>query len=323
MARRSSRMATSLGRARLAVRGRMVLDGVQSGRSEPKTRACVDGAGWARVLVAWVRCVPFPRCSGNQGAVVMKRISIVGLCLAAVFSLSAVAASSASAGELLALIAPKGGSAAGVTFLSLGGLSLLTTHSGKLVHCKDVHNTGLFLTSTLGDILILFLGCTTKVIGNESCNTAGTPNKGEIHLPLANTLFHLGLAHLELSGGSFDRVPAVLILLNKDVLFTCGAAVHVLVLGAVIGALQLDEPLELRIPLGVPFLTALLNFSQTAHGLQHLRLFLLGGSLASYDLDVQINGGTAELAAQVSLDLLDLFLNSAGKHVDLELVEHP
>jgi hypothetical protein len=259
----------------------------------------------------------------------MKRINIVGLCLAAVFALSAMAASSASAaGLLLARIAPNGGSPAGVSFLSLGELALLTTESGKLVDCKHVRDHGLWLSPTLGDVLILFLNCHAVAIGSPACTSGGGAGSEEIHLPLESTLFHLGLAHLPLEGATLDSVPAILILLHKDVFFNCGKGVaEVLVLGAVIGALQLDEPLELPIPLNTRFSTALLNFTQDAHGLQHLRLFLFEDSLNSYDLHSLITElGTIKpltLSAEVALALLDLFtLGSPAKHVELELFEH-
>jgi hypothetical protein len=249
----------------------------------------------------------------------MRRIiSIVGLCLAAVFAFSAMAASSASAGELLALIAPKGGSAAGVSFLSKAELPLLITHNNTRIHCKDAINFGHFLTSSLGDILIQFLGCTSSV---GSCRSLGAA-AGEIHLPLATTLFHLGLAHLTSTVG---KIPAVLILLDKDVHIECGEpplAALILVLGAVIGALRLDkEGNHGPLPLNTPVLQALLAFEQTANGLQHLRLFLLGGSLASYDLDASINGAAAELASEVANTLLFHFLLPNGKENDIEFVE--
>jgi hypothetical protein len=252
----------------------------------------------------------------------MKRISIVGLCLAAVFAFSAAGASSASAGELLAQVAHGGGSVAGVTFLSLGLLGLLTTHSGKVIHCEHVHDHGLFLTPTLGDLLILFLSCTTNFFaGTTECNSEGAP-KGQIHLPLETTLFHLGLAHLNSTHGN---IPAVVILLDKDVKLSCaGGLGKVLVLGAVIGALQniKEEPQ----PLNVAFSQAILNFQQTANGLQHLRLFLMPGTtgLTSYDLHsitTELSEGPVELSAQVSLTSLHLFRLSNGKHVELELVE--
>jgi hypothetical protein len=173
-------------------------------------------------------------------------------------------------------------------------------------------NHGLFLTATLGDILIRFLGCTSSGV---SCNTAGA-GAGEIHLPLS-TLFHLGLAHLTLSTG---RLPAVLILSNL-VLLKCGV-VEIEVKGNVIGALQRNGG---PVPLNMPFSDVNLNFQQTANGLQHLKLFLMPGTtgLSSWDLELRAGGlfGRQELASVVANALLDLFLSSAGKHVELELVE--
>jgi len=261
----------------------------------------------------------------------MKRIGIVGLFLAAVFALSAMAASSASAapGLLLARV-QGGGSIAGVTFLSLASLPILTTHGGSEIHCKHATNHGLFLSPTLGHILIRFLGCTTvnPLGGRLKCNTT-TAGTEEIHLPLATTTFHLGLAHLTLEVG---RLPAALILLEKDVVINCGGTTAtILVLGAVIGALQLDEPNERPIPLETPILTALLNFQQTTPaslGLQHLRLFLFEDTLRTYDLDsittTALGEGPVELSAEVALALLDLFLlpGNPPKHVDIELFEN-
>jgi hypothetical protein len=136
----------------------------------------------------------------------MKRISIVGLCLAAVVALSAFAVSSASA-DLKAQL-KGGGSVVGTTFLSTVTLPQLIRHNGEEVHCTHATNHGKFLTATLGDILIRFLGCTASGV---KCNSAGA-GTGEIHLPLSTTLFHLGLAHLILSGGTVHRLPAIVIL---------------------------------------------------------------------------------------------------------------
>jgi hypothetical protein len=269
-------------------------------------------------------CTPFLVAPVFKEQLKMKRISIVGLCLAAVFAFSGMVASSASASGLLLARVPGGGSIVGVTFLSFANLPLLTTHGGSLIHCKDATNHGVFLSSTLGDILIRFLGCTTaNPLGGERLNCSGTgAGTGEIHLPLATTLFHLGLAHLTLEVG---RIPAAVILLEKNVEFTCGGLAKIVVLGSVIGALQLDEPNEKPIPLNQPVSTALLNFQQTAHGLQHLRLFLFEDELRTYDLHSTTNGGTAELSAEVALALLDLFLlpGNPPKHTTIELFEHP
>jgi hypothetical protein len=243
----------------------------------------------------------------------MKRISIVGLFLAAVFALSAIAASSASAapGLLLARI-QGGGSPAGVTFLSEATLPLLITHNGSTIHCKDATNHGKFLSATLGDVLIRFLGCTSS---GEPCHSLNAGPE-EIHLPLT-TLFHLGLAHLTLTEG---RIPAILILVGHVHILCEPIPALILVLGSVIGALRLDEKSHGPIPLEVPFTTALLDFEQTANGLQHLRLFLFEDLLNTYDLDV-INGGKVELASEVANALLDLFRNANGEHIKLELFE--
>jgi hypothetical protein len=251
----------------------------------------------------------------------MKRIGIVGLCLAAVFAFSAMAASSASAtpGLLLARVAG-GGSIAGVSFLSSAGITQLFTHGGSEMDCKDATDRGLWLSSTLGDILIRFLGCTTAG-GAISCSTAGA-GAGEIHLPLGATSFRLGLAHLSATVG---KIPAIVILLNKDVSMNCGGLAEILVLGAVIGALQLD-PSEKPIPLNTPFSTAILNFQQTANGLQHLRLLLFEDTLNTYDLRSLVTElGTTkplELFSEVALDLLGLFTLGSGVHVSLELFEN-
>lgn len=248
----------------------------------------------------------------------MKRISMTGLFLAAVFALSAMTASSASAtpGLLLARVAG-GGSIAGVSFLSSAKLTQLFTHGGSEINCTDATNHGLWLSSTLGDILIQFLGCTSSSIG---CNSPGA-GAGEIHLPLGGTSFHLGLAHLSSTVG---KIPAIVILLNKDVNIECDSVATILVLGAVIGAFQLD-PSEKPIPLTTAFPAAILNFQQTANGLQHLRLLLFEDSLNTYDLQSLVTElGTVhplELSSEVALTLLDLFTLNGGKHVELELFE--
>jgi hypothetical protein len=244
----------------------------------------------------------------------MKRISIVGLCLAAVFAFSAMAASSASAADLLARPAG-GGSIVGVTFLSSAGLTLLTTHSKELIDCTSATNHGVFSSATLGEILIRFKGCKSS---GFACSSAGA-EEGEIHLPLATTLFHLGLAHLT---GSTAGVPAAVILLDQTIEFTC-FVVPVKVRGAVIGVFQRNGQ---AVPLNTPFLDVDLNFQQTtptSHGLQHFRLILMPGTtgLTTYDLEANVNNEGFQLAAQVAKALLDGFKLSNGKEDDIEFVE--
>jgi hypothetical protein len=245
----------------------------------------------------------------------MKRIiSIVGLFLAAVFALSAMAASSASASDLLARVAG-GGSVAGVTFLSSATLPLLFTHSGKAFHCKHATNHGKFLNATLGNVLIRFLGCTSKEgLVTVNCNTAGA-GTGEIHLSL-ETLFHLGLAHLNINTG---RIPAMAILLGKTIEIQC-SLVKIELRGNVIGALQRNGA---PVPLNTAFEDVNLNFQQTANGLQHLRLILMPGSTTPtiHDWEFSFSGGAFELVSEVANVLLDGFTTSGGVATQIELVE--
>lgn len=240
----------------------------------------------------------------------MKRISIgsLGLCLAAVFAFSAGAVSSASAAELLARPAG-GGTIAGTTFLSSAGLAQLITKAGSEIHCKDATNLGLFLSSTLGNILIRFLGCSTSGL---ECSTGATA--GEIHLPLS-TLFHLGLAHLT---SATAGVPAAVVLLGKNIVITCGPAT-IEVRGAVIGALQRNGA---AVPLNTAIKDVNLNFQQSATGVQHYRLILMPGTTGLTTYDLESNSGLGfELAAEVVNALLDGFKLPSGKEDAIEFVE--
>jgi len=245
----------------------------------------------------------------------MKRISIVGLCLMAVFALGAFAASGASA-DLKAQLAG-GGSIVGTTFLSSATLPLLWTHGGKEIHCKHATNHGKFLSATLGNVLIRFLGCTAPngLGGRAACNTANAGSE-EIHLSL-ETLFHLGLAHLNINTG---KIPALVVLTGKNIVITCGGIIKIEVRGNVIGALQRGGT---AVPLNTAFEDVNLNFQQTANGLQHLRLILMPGTteLTTYDLESSFGGGAFELASEVANVLLDGFTTSAGAATSIELVE--
>ncbi|MGA8363290.1 MAG: hypothetical protein WB709_02085 [Solirubrobacteraceae bacterium] len=240
----------------------------------------------------------------------MKRIQIVGLCLMAVFALSAFAASSASAGELL--FKATTGNIVGGGFESLGGLSLLRALGGNTIHCKEVHNHGRFLSTTLGDVLILFLGCTTEVFGGTvNCQNSGT---GEIHLPLATTLFHLGLAHL----GTNNSIPAIDILLDEEVKFKCSIST-ITVKGDVVGALQLANGSQ--VPLSTPEKEINLVFNESELGMQQLTEFLMpGGGLVKHHLTSTILGSEKE-SAERSTDTLKDFKNSTGAATEVELVE--
>ena len=243
----------------------------------------------------------------------MKRVCTVGLCLVALFVLGAVAAFSSSAADLLARVAG-GGSIAGVTFLSTGAVSLLLTKSGKLLKCKNVTSHGLFLSSTLGNILLRFLGCADPEADAGPCETIGE-QEGEIHLPLS-TLFHLGLAHL----GTNRSIPAVVILPGKINEIICGRLFSIKIKGNLIGALQLGGA---QVPLNVAALEVNLNFQQTATGEQHLRLILMPGSStpAIDDWESSFAFSTLELSSELANLTLDSFRLSNGNLISLELTD--
>jgi hypothetical protein len=307
----SSHAATLSGKARPSLAGvpivargqlcevnqKLTLASAERARIEFSSR----GAAWTASLLR------------KQGAVVMRRISIVGLCLAAVCVFSAGAVSSASAAELLARPAG-GGSIAGVSFLGSVVLPLLLTVGGGFIHCKDALTHGLFLNSTLGNILIQFLGCST--VSALKCQTGGAA-VGEIHLPLS-TIFHIGLAHLTISVG---RIPAAVVLAGV-INIECEAGIKIEVKGNVIGAFQKNGT---AVPLNTPFLDINLNFQQTSAGTQHLRLFLLPGTtgLSTYDLSSSTNEAAPELASEVANALLDGFKlpGATGKEDDIEFIE--
>jgi hypothetical protein len=159
---------------------------------------------------------------------------------------------------------------------------------------------------------VQFSGCTS---GGRNCSTAGSA-VGEIHRP-RSTLFDLGLASLTPTTG---QIPAILVLIAEPFFAIECEGTTIEVKKSVIGALQMNGKQAL---LNTPFLDINLNFQQTANGLQHLRLFLLPGStgLSTWDLELRIGIGRMELASLVVSDLLNAFLSSAGKPVDLELVE--
>jgi hypothetical protein len=245
----------------------------------------------------------------------MKFVRTVGLCLVATFTLSVVAASSASAADLLARVAG-GGNIASSTFLTSATLLLLITKGGNKIHCKQAANYGLFSNSTLGNILMRFLGCTIDEISFVMhCNTNGAAS-GEIHFPLSSTLFRLGLAHL----GTNGTIPAVVVLLGKTTEITCDEFIKIEVRGNVIGALQ--KPNGEQVELGKPLLEVNLNFQQTANGLQDLRLIVLPGSTTptTYDLEAAF-GGAFELTSEVANYTFNSFALSNGKLIALELIE--
>lgn len=239
----------------------------------------------------------------------MKRIRIVGLCLVAVFAVSAVAVSSASASNFL-FVEPKTGGFP-TLFLSHGGEAKLVTVGGTEVKCTAVDNHGFVESPTLGLVLISFLNCSTKVsIFTVKCTN--TANEGEIDVHLK---FHLGKA---LPSGN----PAVLFLLPGGKFeFKCTSLATVVVEGEVVGLL-LETGTSNPLKPGVGYETVELSFKQTG-GKQEDQTFdlsPLNEEMTGVHLKSSLNGGTVEEAAESTSDVLDGFKNSSGS-VKLELKE--
>jgi hypothetical protein len=198
----------------------------------------------------------------------MKHIRVITLSLVAVFALCAVAASSASATEILFAL-PTGHNFP-VTFTSKAGSATLETVGGIKIKCSSVSNNGTILSAHLGDVLVRFLGCKDNIL-NGKCKSPGAQTE-EIHIKEA--VFHLGLEHT-----STGNHAAILFLLPEEpagsgthqFTFECGGA-NVTVTGDVIGLLeQLNgEPL---VP-GNFYTSALVLFKQSG-GVQAGTEFLL------------------------------------------------
>jgi len=197
----------------------------------------------------------------------MRHISIVALNVVAVFALCAVAASSASAHEILFEL--PAGQNYPVLFLSKAGPALFESEGGIKFKCTAVTNHGHIEDAHLGTVGIVFTGCSTKIIVTLKCQTSGAAS-GEIVLP--NSLFHLGLEHT----GTSSTVPALLFLLPVEggehkFTFECGGSAVVLT-GDVLGLLEVlggGRPVS-----GTQYSTALVSFKQSG-GKQNSTEFLL------------------------------------------------
>jgi hypothetical protein len=252
--------------------------------------------------------------TGAKEHLMMKIMRFVVLCLTAMLAVAGTA-SSASAGELL--FKATTGNVVGGGFGILAGLTFLKTLGGSEVHCKHVDNHGKFTSTTLGEVLILFLGCSTNVFGSSvKCHNSGTE---DIHLPLTTTLFRLGLAH----DGSNTSIPAVDILLDKAVSFKCSIGT-ITVSGGAVGALE--APLGTQEPLNTPEKEVSLVYKESSAGMQLLTEFLMpGAGLVNQHLTWIVENGlggkeTIE-SAETLTGTLSNFTNNTGAATEIELVE--
>jgi hypothetical protein len=149
----------------------------------------------------------------------MKRIRLIGLYLAAVFSMSAVMAASASA-------LPEFSGPFSKTFTSKSKASLLETVAKVKLTCKTDTNVGEVTGPETGFMTITFSGCKVKKV---PCNTPGTPPGKIVTSLLAFTVHYINKANKEVG---MDLVPAPGAAFAE---FACGSAIRGIVIGSVIG----------------------------------------------------------------------------------------
>jgi hypothetical protein len=232
-------------------------------------------------------------------------MQIIKLCLAAlaaVLALSAVAATGASATEILF-----SSNVIGKGFKSTGGIVKFVTAGGAVfLECRKVTNQGTFIDQHLGKVSILFEECTEEGFKSK-CETSGNSLEGHITL---ESEYHLGLADP-------GHLPALLLLL-KELTLKCSIGGTIKVKGSIIGLLQntKGEPATLDKPLS----EALLTFEQKS-GKQNATEFLLslaGGAKDKAKLEISIFGGEFGEAAEESKDTLREFTTTSG---EIELIE--
>jgi hypothetical protein len=171
----------------------------------------------------------------------MKRITITGLCLAAMTLTSAVATTTASAAL------PEFSGPFSKTFTSTSGKTLLETVGKAKLVCGADTNLGEITGPQTGVVKIKFTKCAVKSI---PCNTPGLP-AGEIATTiLAIKLGYINKAKKEVGMDLLSATGAPVME------FMCGSALRGLVIGSVIGRVTpINKPV-------VPPKTFLLKFTQ-------------------------------------------------------------
>ena len=215
----------------------------------------------------------------------MKTVKIIGLCLVAVFAFSALAASSASATELLL-------SAATSTFSGSGGVSTLETLGGTTVKCTASTFSGSGTTAHLGTLSILFTTCISSIFictgVNDQAGSKMITVGGELHLNLASTV----------AGGTPHS--AILVLVNP-VSFNCGGVI-IQVQGNVIGLLRKADGVTPLVP-PENLVNGTIVFKKSGTGMQDDKVFLLAltapeNEVMTAKLESKTGGGAFEESSQ-------------------------
>lgn len=218
----------------------------------------------------------------------MKRsLKVLGLTVAAVLAISALAVASASAAAPEYVL--KSGSFP-VKFTSTSGAGVLETTSGETVNCTSDTNEGEILNSKEDWVIVTFRGCTTTFFGFPiSCNTSGRAS-GEI---MTNKLTSM----LEYNVGK----TKVLDLLtppsgSPDAEFTC-AGNTVKVSGGVLG----------EFPTTNTFLHSTSLVLKQTKGVQAFREYVnASGTTLSAHLSSSKNGGAAVESGEETTDTITL-----------------
>jgi hypothetical protein len=208
----------------------------------------------------------------------MKRVNIGGLCVVAVFAMSAVLAASASAAL------PEFSPPFPKPFTSTSKTTLLQTVGGAKLTCAADTNVGEITAPQSGFVKITFTGCKLKKI---PCNTPGVAPGEIITGMLSMKIGYINKAKKEVGVDLEEPTGAPFIT------FVCGAAMRAVVIGSVIGRIT---PVNKVV---VPPATFKLKFAQTA-GVQKIAK-LEGGPIDVLETSL---GGPFEGSGLASTDLL-------------------
>lgn len=229
----------------------------------------------------------------------MRAIKLCLVALAAVFALSAVAAAGASATEILF------NQGSGTTFEGESNTTSKLVAKAGNIECKKLKvEKGAFTDQHLGTATLLFLECVESAFKGE-CETSGNSLKGHITVPVE---YHLGLADP-------GNLPAILILLTKEVIIHCAVIGEVKVKGSVIGLLETGKK---AVKVGEPLSSAELNFTQSGAKpkLVEFLLSLASGAKDKALLLSSVLGGEFEESAEEAEGILNKFSTTT-----VELIE--
>jgi hypothetical protein len=173
----------------------------------------------------------------------MKRVRVGGLCVIAVFALSAGTAASASAAL------PEFSPPFPKPFTSKSGTSVLETVTKVKLVCTGDTNEGEVTTPATGVMKITFTGCSVK---KTPCNSPGVVSGTIVTGVLGFTVGYINKANKEVG---MDLVPATG---GAFIEFICGTTVRGIAVGSVIGRIT---PVNIKV---VPPQTFTLKFTQTA-----------------------------------------------------------